>query len=504
MIVAVSAWGAAIACFGFVDTLWVGLVLLAVAGWADVISAVLRNTILQSTVPERYRSRMSSIQMAVVQGGPRLGDMESGTVATLTSIEFSVVSGGLASIAGAAITGLLLPAFRHYLQATPTTCPYDPAVSDTYAEPSWVRSSRTPSPASSWSHRTSTTRPWAPAICWPATRTRPSSRSWADDRLPTRTHPRTGTCRRLRRRGRHRGDAARGGRRPPWRCSTRDYRWLEFADHQYLALRRSAHTRSTWHRCWARPSPEIDPTAVFFPMGLGEPDHVMVHDACLLCDVEAQPDRTWFCYEDHGYKQHSWACWLGGWRRCCGPLADARHRAAPVRRGTQASGPSGATRRRSPRSSATTCRRRGWRVACPSNSGAWRLPHRVGRPWPTSSERAQHHFRTQGPGHDVGRPELLAQGIHLVRWGDHDDGLLAGHPVEVVHHALEGGSRRRGHSPPHRPRRRVRSDRSQEHAGRSGRAAGPWAPGGAVALPLEEPPCRVRFGAVGRLDQHPR
>ena len=113
--VAVAVWGAAIACFGLVDTLWVGLVLLAVAGWADVISAVLRNTILQSTVPERFRSRMSSIQMAVVQGGPRLGDMESGTVAALTSVEFSVISGGLASIAGAVVVSALLPAFRHYV-----------------------------------------------------------------------------------------------------------------------------------------------------------------------------------------------------------------------------------------------------------------------------------------------------------------------------------------------------------------------------------------------------
>ena len=56
--------------FGLVDTLWVALVLLAIAGWADVISAVLRNTILQSSIPDRFRSRMSSIQMAVVQGGP--------------------------------------------------------------------------------------------------------------------------------------------------------------------------------------------------------------------------------------------------------------------------------------------------------------------------------------------------------------------------------------------------------------------------------------------------
>ncbi len=115
VIVAVSVWGAAIAVFGLVDTLWVALVMLAIAGWADVISAVLRNTILQSTVPERFRSRMSSIQMAVVQGGPRLGDMESGAVATLTTVEFSVVSGGLACIVGAAVVGALLPAFRRHV-----------------------------------------------------------------------------------------------------------------------------------------------------------------------------------------------------------------------------------------------------------------------------------------------------------------------------------------------------------------------------------------------------
>jgi predicted MFS family arabinose efflux permease len=115
VIVAVSVWGVAIAVFGLVDTLWVGLVLLAVAGWADVISAVLRNTMLQSSIPERFRSRMSSIQMAVVQGGPRVGDMESGAVATLTSVEFSVVSGGLACIVGAAVIGAIMPAFRHYV-----------------------------------------------------------------------------------------------------------------------------------------------------------------------------------------------------------------------------------------------------------------------------------------------------------------------------------------------------------------------------------------------------
>ena len=113
-ILAVVVWGLAIAAFGFTDTLWVALVLLGVAGWADVVSAVLRSTILQTTIPDRFRSRMSSIQMAVVQGGPRVGDMESGTVATLTSIEFSVVSGGLACVVGAVVIALLMPQFRRH------------------------------------------------------------------------------------------------------------------------------------------------------------------------------------------------------------------------------------------------------------------------------------------------------------------------------------------------------------------------------------------------------
>ncbi|HWD54156.1 MAG TPA: MFS transporter [Acidimicrobiales bacterium] len=115
VIIAVVLWGAAITVFGLTDTLWLSLALLAVAGWADVISAVVRNTMLQTSIPERFRSRMSSIQMAVVQGGPRLGDLESGAVATATNVEFAVVSGGLACIVGAAVIGGLMPVFRRHV-----------------------------------------------------------------------------------------------------------------------------------------------------------------------------------------------------------------------------------------------------------------------------------------------------------------------------------------------------------------------------------------------------
>jgi predicted MFS family arabinose efflux permease len=119
VIVAVCAWGTAIALFGLIHILWIGLVLLMVAGWADVISAVLRTTIIQSSVPEEFRSRISSLQIAVVEGGPRLGDIESGAVATLVSTGFSVVSGGLACVAGALVLAAALPGFRTFDRAAP-------------------------------------------------------------------------------------------------------------------------------------------------------------------------------------------------------------------------------------------------------------------------------------------------------------------------------------------------------------------------------------------------
>ena len=89
------------ALFGLVHIVWVGLTCLAIAGATDVVSTVLRNTILQNAITEQFRSRIWSIQMAVVTGGPRLGDFESGVVASLSSIEVSIVSGGLACIVGA-------------------------------------------------------------------------------------------------------------------------------------------------------------------------------------------------------------------------------------------------------------------------------------------------------------------------------------------------------------------------------------------------------------------
>jgi MFS family permease len=109
VIIAVLAWGAAIAVFGLVPWLGVALALLAVAGAADVVSAVFRTTILQLQVPDRLRGRLNALNIAVVTGGPRLGDLEAGAVAAVTSTTFSVVSGGLACMAGVGVLARLFP-----------------------------------------------------------------------------------------------------------------------------------------------------------------------------------------------------------------------------------------------------------------------------------------------------------------------------------------------------------------------------------------------------------
>jgi MFS family permease len=112
VIVSVAAWGAAIAAFGWSRWLWLGLVMLALAGWADVISAIFRTTILQMAAPDRLRGRLFGIHILVVTGGPRLGDVEAGVVARLFSPTFSVVSGGIACVVGAGLVALAYPELR--------------------------------------------------------------------------------------------------------------------------------------------------------------------------------------------------------------------------------------------------------------------------------------------------------------------------------------------------------------------------------------------------------
>ena len=113
-IAAVCVWGLAIAAVALVGSLWAAAALLAVAGAADSVSAVCRSVINQTVTPDALRGRMSSVFSLVVTSGPRLGDVEAGAVAALTSPRFSVLSGGIACVAAAGLVVLAFPALARY------------------------------------------------------------------------------------------------------------------------------------------------------------------------------------------------------------------------------------------------------------------------------------------------------------------------------------------------------------------------------------------------------
>ena len=115
VVVCVALWGVSISGFGISvalaggvwtrsSALLVGAFFLACAGAADSVSAVFRTTILQAATPDHLRGRLQGVFIVVVAGGPRLGDLVSGSVATVSSEAFAAVAGGIACVV--AVTAL--------------------------------------------------------------------------------------------------------------------------------------------------------------------------------------------------------------------------------------------------------------------------------------------------------------------------------------------------------------------------------------------------------------
>jgi MFS family permease len=114
VLVSVLVWGGSIALFGFTRVLWLGLLLLAIAGAADMVSAIFRNTILQVATPDALRGRLQGVFIVVVTGGPRLGDFEAGSVGSAFGSQVSVVTGGVACMVGVAALAAAYPSFSRY------------------------------------------------------------------------------------------------------------------------------------------------------------------------------------------------------------------------------------------------------------------------------------------------------------------------------------------------------------------------------------------------------
>jgi MFS family permease len=120
VVASVAGWGSAIVAFGLLTASFpLALVCLAVAGGADVISAVLRNSIVQLVTPDHLRGRVSSMYSLVVTSGPRLGDAEAAGVAAVARPQFSVVSGGVLCLVGLLAVVRLFPQLLNYEHGGP-------------------------------------------------------------------------------------------------------------------------------------------------------------------------------------------------------------------------------------------------------------------------------------------------------------------------------------------------------------------------------------------------
>jgi len=110
LLVSVAVWGLAISGFGVAPDLLVGLMFLALAGAADLVSEVLRSSLLQLSIPDRMRGRLSALWLAQANAAPSLGNLEAGSAAAISMPAISVISGGLACILGAALVVGVCPA----------------------------------------------------------------------------------------------------------------------------------------------------------------------------------------------------------------------------------------------------------------------------------------------------------------------------------------------------------------------------------------------------------
>lgn len=124
VVVSVALWGVAVVGFGLAvagaqgplsatQGLVLGVVALGCAGAADSVSAVFRSTILQSATPDHLRGRLQGVFIVVVAGGPRLGDLVAGSLATLSSEAVASVVGGVLCVVA---VGLLAAWQRGFLR----------------------------------------------------------------------------------------------------------------------------------------------------------------------------------------------------------------------------------------------------------------------------------------------------------------------------------------------------------------------------------------------------
>jgi MFS family permease len=130
LLACVAFYGAATAVYGLSRSYWLTFLALALSGLADLVSTVIRQTLRQLLTPDALRGRMTSVNMVFFMGGPQLGELEAGLVASLFAsaalgATVSVVSGGVGTVLLAGVVVAATPVVREYVQpeAPPSASP---------------------------------------------------------------------------------------------------------------------------------------------------------------------------------------------------------------------------------------------------------------------------------------------------------------------------------------------------------------------------------------------
>jgi MFS family permease len=118
-LIAVVIFGLATVAFGAANRFAIAMLALILMGAADAVSTIIRNTIRQLQTPDHIRGRMTAINQIFFQGGPQLGEVESGVVASIFGVPFAIISGGIGCIVGVTLIVLKWPQLRSYNREEP-------------------------------------------------------------------------------------------------------------------------------------------------------------------------------------------------------------------------------------------------------------------------------------------------------------------------------------------------------------------------------------------------
>ena len=114
LLVSIIFYGISTIIFGMSTYFNLSLIMMGIVGGADMVSSIIRSTLRQMVTPDHMRGRMVSINMMFYLGGPQLGEVESGILASLIGSPYTVVIGGIATIIATAFFTLRIPELLEY------------------------------------------------------------------------------------------------------------------------------------------------------------------------------------------------------------------------------------------------------------------------------------------------------------------------------------------------------------------------------------------------------